>query len=169
MEILAKIAFALHALIILGGALVAVSSKSLVRALVGLVVTFFGVAGMYLLLATPFLAFMQILIYVGAVCVLVFFSVMLTRADGEGEEARPVTIRHRFNALLAGLVPAVGLALVLIRHPGAARDLPVEVGLPALGTGLLEQYSLSFELISLILLVAMSGAVVLTWERKEKQ
>lgn len=169
MEILAKIAFALHALVILGGALVAVNSKSLVRALVGLVVSFFGVSGMYLLLNTPFLAFMQILIYVGAVCVLVFFSVMLTRADGAGEESRPVTLRHRFNALLAGLVPAVGLALVLIKYPGAAKDLPVEIGLQALGTGLLDQYALSFELISLVLLVAMSGAVVLTWERKEKQ
>lgn len=169
MEILAKVAFALHALIILGGALVAVGSKSLVRALVGLVVSFFGVSGMYLLLATPFLAFMQILIYVGAVCVLVFFSVMLTRADGEGEEARPVSLGQRFNALIAALVPAAGLSLILVRHPGAAKALPVEVGLPALGTGLLEQYSLSFELISLVLLVAMSGAVVLAWERKEKQ
>ncbi len=169
MEILAKAAFALHTLIILGGALVAVASKSLVRALIGLIVTFFGVAGMYLLLNTPFLAFMQILIYIGAVCILVFFAVMLTRADGQGEESQPITAKRRLYGLVAGLVPAAGLVLLLVGHPEASKALPVEIGLPALGTGLLEQYALSFELISLILLVAMSGAVLLAWERKEKK
>lgn len=169
MEILAKVAFTLHALIILGGALVAVTSSSLVRALVGLIVTLFGVSGMFLLLNTPFLAFMQILIYVGAVCVLVFFAVMLTRADAQGEEAAPIPLKRRLYALLAGLVPAAGFALVLVRHAVPSKALPVEIALPVLGAGLLEQYALSFELISLILLVAMSGAVVLAWERKEKK
>ncbi|MDR3437712.1 NADH-quinone oxidoreductase subunit J [Telmatospirillum sp.] len=169
MEILAKLAFTIYAVIILGGGLVAVSAKSLVRSLVGLIVTFFGVSGMYLLLNTPFLAFMQMLIYVGAVCVLVFFAVMLTRADGQGEEAAPITAKRRLYALAAGLLPAGGLALVLVKHPGISKILPEEVPLPALGSGLLEQYSLNFELISLVLLVAMSGAVLLTWERKEKK
>ncbi len=134
MEILAKVAFALHSLIILGGALAAVNSKSLVRALVGLIVSFFGVSGMYLLLNSPFLAFMQILIYVGAVCVLVFFAVMLTRADGQGEEAAPISLRRRLYALVAGLVPALGLAHVLFHSPAPSKALPVEVGLPALGS-----------------------------------
>ncbi|MTJ80812.1 MAG: NADH-quinone oxidoreductase subunit J [Telmatospirillum sp.] len=169
MEILAKLAFAIYALIILGGALTAVSSKSLVRSLVGLIVTFFGVAGMYLLLNTPFLAFMQMLIYVGAVCVLVFFAVMLTRADGRGEEAAPVGGKRRFRALLAGLLPVAGLGAILVKHQGETKTLPVEVDLTALGSGLLDQYALNFELISLVLLVAMSGAVLLAWERKEKK
>jgi NADH-quinone oxidoreductase subunit J len=169
MDILAKAAFAVYTVIVLGGAVFAVSSKSLVRALVGLVVSFFGVAGMYLLLNTPFLAFMQLLIYVGAVCVLVFFAVMLTRADTEGEEAAAPSGRRRLYALLAGLFPAAGLAAVLLKHPEAAKAVPVEVALPALGNGLLTQYSLGFELISLVLLVAMAGAVVLAWERKEKR
>ncbi len=62
----------------------AVLARSLVRALSGLIVTLFGVAGMYLLMAAPFIAFMQILIYVGAVTVLIFFAIMLTRTS-EGE------------------------------------------------------------------------------------
>jgi NADH-quinone oxidoreductase subunit J len=166
MEILAKLAFSVYALIILGGGLLAVTNKSLVRALVGLIVTFFGVAGMYLLLNTPFLAFMQILIYVGAICVLVFFAMMLTRTD---DETPRVSGKRQLYALAAGLLPAAGLALIVLKHPEASKALPVEVALPALGSGLLDQYSLGFELISLVLLVAMSGAVLLTWERKEKR
>jgi NADH-quinone oxidoreductase subunit J len=169
MEILAKLAFTVYALIIAGGGLLAVTTESLVRALVGLIISFFGVAGMYLLLNTPFLAFMQILIYVGAVCVLVFFSLMLTHADAGGDEAYWVPFRRRLFALLAGVAPAVGLAVVVLKHPEVSKALPVEVALPALGSGLLDQYALGFELISLVLLVAMSGAVVLTWERKEKR
>ncbi len=168
MEILAKTIFGLHVLIILGGGILAVSSKSLVRALVGLIVTFFGVAGLYLMLNTPFLAFMQLLIYVGAVCVLVFFAVMLTRADQQGEEAAPITPKRRLYALLAGLAPAAGLAAILLRHPPASKITPEEVPLPALGAGLLDQYAMNFELISLVLLVAMAGAVFLTWERRQK-
>jgi NADH-quinone oxidoreductase subunit J len=167
MEILAKVAFGLYVLIILAGGLTAVSSTSLVRALVGLIVSFFGVAGMYLLLNTPFLAFMQMLIYVGAVCVLIFFAVMLTRADGRGEEAQGVGAKRRLYALAAALLPAGGLAALVVRHAVASKQLPVELDLPALGAGLLDQYALNFELISLVLLVAMSGAVLLAWERKE--
>lgn len=166
MELLAKLTFGLYALIILGGGVLAVSSQSLVRSLVGLIVTFFGVAGCYLLLNTPFLAFMQLLIYVGAVCVLVFFAVMLTRTDDDGEEARPAPGRA-LPALLAALVPAGCLGVLVLKHPLAAKLLPENVPLPALGAGLLTQYALAFELISLVLLVAMAGAVLLTWERKE--
>jgi NADH-quinone oxidoreductase subunit J len=166
MEILAKIAFTLYALLILGGGFVAVTSANLVRALIGLIVTFFGVSGLYLLLNTPFLALMQILIYVGAICVLVFFAIMLSRS---GEEAAAIPLKRRLYGLLAALLPAVGLALIIVRHPEISKDLPVEVPLAALGVGLLDQYSLSFELISMVLLIAMTGAVLLTWERKTKK
>lgn len=169
MEVLAKIAFAVYALIILGGAVMAVGSSSLVRALVGLVVTLLGVAGMYLLLNTPFLAFMQLLIYVGAVCVLIFFAVMLTKAHGEGEESDPAPVKQYLYALLAGLAPAAILSWTILTHPLASKVLPVEVPLVELGKGLLEQYFLAFELISVVLLVAMSGAVLLTWERRVKK
>jgi NADH-quinone oxidoreductase subunit J len=169
MEILAKLSFAMYALIILGGGVVAVSSKSLVRALVGLAITFFGVAGMYLLLNTPFLAFMQLLIYVGAVCVLVFFAVMLTQSDTEGQESWYSPPKRRVLGFAAALLPAVWLGVILVQHPEVSKAVPTEVPLALLGAGLLDQYALTFELISLVLLVAMSGAVVLTWERKERK
>ena len=77
MQALAPFVFAIHALMIVAGALIAAFSTRLVRALMGLILTMVGVAGMYLLLNAPFVALMQLLIYVGAVAVLVFFAVML--------------------------------------------------------------------------------------------
>ena len=84
MDNLVYAAFGLYLLLIIVGGLAAIMAKSLVRALVGLIMTLFGVAGMYFLMAAPFIALMQILIYVGAVSVLIFFAIMLTRtAHGE--------------------------------------------------------------------------------------
>jgi len=169
MELMAKIAFAFYTLIILGGAVWAVTSQSLVRALVGLIATLLGVAGMYLLLNAPFMAFMQILIYVGAVCIIVFFAIMLTRAHADGEESAPVPIRQYLWSLLAVLAPAAVISWVILKRPVPSLSTPVEVSLEKLGQGLLEPYFLAFELISVVLLVAMSGAVLLAWERRGKK
>ena len=85
MENFAIIAFVFYCVITVSGACMAVFSKSLVRALVGLIGAMFGVAGMYLLLASPLIAFMQILVYVGGVCVLIFFAIMLTSSPSEAK------------------------------------------------------------------------------------
>ena len=77
MDALALIAYGFYLALILVGGLAAVRSRNLVRALLGLILTLFGVAGMYFLMAAPFMALMQILIYVGAVSVLIAFAVML--------------------------------------------------------------------------------------------
>lgn len=169
MELMAKIAFWVYALIILGGGIVAVGSSSLVRALIGLISTLIGVAGMYMLLGTPFLAFMQLLIYVGAVAVLIFFAVMLTDAHGRGDESEGSPMRQHLYAL--GAVMAVGgvLSWLILNKPPVSLMVPTEVSIEQLGLGLLESYFLAFELISVVLLVAMSGAVLLAWEKRGKK
>ncbi|MEF2145168.1 MAG: NADH-quinone oxidoreductase subunit J [Desulfovibrionaceae bacterium] len=169
MELMAKIAFVVYVLIILGGGIVAVGSSSLVRALVGLISTLLGVAGMYMLLNTPFLAFMQLLIYVGAVAVLIFFAVMLTNADAQGDESEGAPMRQHLYAL--GAVMSVGgiLSWLIMNKPPVSSLIPPEVPIEVLGQGLLESYFLAFELISVVLLVAMSGAVLLTWEKRGKK
>ncbi len=168
METMANIAFVIYALIILGGGIMAVGSSSLVRALVGLVATLIGVAGMYLLLASPFMALMQILIYVGAVAVLVFFAIMLADASASGEESEPGPVRQYIWALASVMSVGSILAWLILTRPVASSLVPIEVSLVDLGHGLLEQYFLAFELISVVLLVAMSGAVLLAWERRDK-
>lgn len=169
MEVLAKVAFGVYTAVIIGGCVFAVSSSSLVRALVGLITTLVGVAGMYLLLASPFMAFMQLLIYVGAVSVLIFFAVMLTRAESGGDEASPAPMRTYVFGLAATIAPAAILGWLVMTRPVESIAIPVEVGIKQLGEGLLGSYFLPFELISVILMVAMAGAVLLTWEKRGKK
>jgi NADH-quinone oxidoreductase subunit J len=166
MELLAKIAFALYALIIAGGAALAVGTKNLVRALVGLILTLFGVAGMYLLMSAPVVAFMQILIYVGAVSVLIFIALMLVRTGPEGDETKPGTLRQFLYALFGLAAPALILGGTLIKKPVESASIPTAVSVVQLGKGLLGPYTLAFELISVVLLVAMAGAVLVAFERR---
>ena len=165
MEILATAAFVFYALIIAAGSLMAVASTSLVRALVGLVAALFGVAGMYLLLSAPFIAFMQILIYVGGVCVLIFFAIMFTKPAPDANESRPHPFRKRFHALLAMLVPGGILLSVIIKGQPESFPVPEDVGPELLGKGMLGPYLLPFELISVALFIAMAGAVLLAWHK----
>lgn len=169
MDILAKIAFGVYTLVILLGGVAAISARSLVRALVGLIATLFGVAGLYLLMAAPFVAFMQLLIYVGAVAVLVFLAIMLTQASAQGEEGQPRPIRQQRNAGLVGLLTLAVLGMVVVLFGPESQSVPATVTAKELGKGLMEPYVLAFELISVVLSIAMGGAVLLTWEKREKK
>ncbi|WP_243546821.1 NADH-quinone oxidoreductase subunit J family protein [Pseudodesulfovibrio tunisiensis] len=169
MEVMAKVAFGVYTLFILCGAIAAVSANSLVRALVGLITTLVGVAGMYLMLASPFMAFMQLLIYVGAVSVLIFFAIMLTPAQSESEDNRPASMKKYVYSLAGAAAPAGVLGWVVLTAKVDSTAVPVEVGIEALGHGLLGSYLLPFEIISAVLMVAMSGAVLLAWEKRGKK
>ena len=164
---LAHYVFCFYLLVMVVGAGFAVFSPNLVRALVGLIFSFMGVAGMYLLMQAPFLAFMQLLVYVGAVCVLIFFALMLARSDSEGDELGP-SVPKTARALLVGVLPVGLLSPVLALHPDQSLFTPKTVGLAQLGKQLLEDFVLPFELISVILLVAMAGGVFLVWERRKR-
>lgn len=167
-DIMAYVAFALYVLLILGGGLAAVAARNLVRALIGLVVTFLGVAGMYLLMASPFLAFMQLLIYIGAICILIFFAIMLVRNTMTGEEMHMPGLGQAAFAGLAALAVLALFAPVIIMNAGRLSQAgkAVETPLADLGEGLLSYYVVPFELISIVLLVAMAGGVLLAWDRR---
>lgn len=166
MEILPKIAFGFYCLIILAGSLMAVTSGSLVRALVGLMAVMLAVAGMYLLLSAPFIAFMQILIYVAGVCVLIFFAIMLSRASANGDEKGPVSFSRSARALSCFFVPAVILSVLIMRHPEPSLETPGNIPVEQLGQGMLGHYLLPFELISVVLFAAMAGAVLAAWRKR---
>ena len=166
METLALFAYALYLAIIVGGGFVAVTNPNLVRALVGLVTAMFGVAGMYFLMNAPFVGLMQLLIYVGAISVLIFFAIMLTRPPAGGEEQ--TTSRRRPMAFLAAAAPVALLGAVCLKAFKQTVDVPAETGIKELGQGLLGTYGLAFELISVVLLVAMAGAVLLGFKRREE-
>jgi NADH-quinone oxidoreductase subunit J len=169
MELLAKLAFGVYTVLILGGAAVAVSNPNLVRALVGLVVAMFGVAGLYMLMSAPFLAFMQVLINVGGICVLIFFAIMLTHARPTGTESEHRPLGKRLNAILCMLMPVAVLAPVILKYGPEKIETPTQVSLARLGDGLLGPYLIDFELISVVLFVAMAGAVLLAWRQWGKR
>jgi len=163
---LGQIAFAFYTSIVLFGGVVAVTTPSLIRAMLGLIVSLFGVAGLYFLLLAEFVALMQILIYVGAVSVLMIFAIMLTRAAADGGEADGPGLRGTLRAIPAFLIPAGILVPLLLLHGVTGFDRPKDISPAALGAGLLGPYTLAFELISVVLLAAMAGAVMLAFEKR---
>lgn len=165
--------FGAHALIALGGGLAAVLSANLARALAGLIAAMFGIAGLYLLLNAPFIAFMHILIAVGAVSVFLFLAVMLTGAQDGDSEGAPGS-RDKASAFAVGAACASGAAiLAAIRaaltaawrlageSASAVSAPPVDVGAGAVGKALIGPYGLAFELVSVALFAAMIAAALL--------
>ena len=166
-ELVVQVSFALYAALTLGGAVWAVTAKSLVRALLGLTLSLMGVAALYVLIAAPLVALMQILIYVGAVVVLIFFAIMLTRAQAEQEEAHARDAGRYLRAGAAALAVAGLLAAACLRHGPKISGTAVEIPPSDIGAAFLGPYVLGFEVISVVLFAAMAGAVVLAFERRK--
>ncbi|MBA3489687.1 MAG: NADH-quinone oxidoreductase subunit J [Longispora sp.] len=143
-----------------GAALWVVVTPQVVRAGLWLVVALSAVAGCYLVLTAEFVAWVQVLIYVGAVVVLLLFATMLTRAPigPSGELDRP-----RLPAALVGLGAGGGLAALLA---AGYRWREVEVAEPGtaarLGTEIFANWVLPFEVLSILLLSALVGAIVVS-------
>jgi NADH:ubiquinone oxidoreductase subunit 6 (subunit J) len=144
------------------GALLAVMTTRLIRSVCGLAVCCIGLAGLYYFLHSPFLALMEILIYVGAVCVTIVFAIMLAETQEPArQETRGGTILWGGTALAVAAALFWGLVRLGTRFPWP-KPAPINDGsIQAIGRSLLTSYSMAFELISLALLVAILGAVAI--------
>lgn len=150
------------------GALIATNAKRLTRAISGLALSFIGVAGIYYFLSSPFLAVMQMLIYVGAVCVAIVFAVMLAGPNNE-EESESVLSVTSIMGLGVGILLCYGLAVLGKSTSWHAVGQRLNDGnLAAMGNSLLTTYSMVFELISVVLLLAIIGALVLARAGRDK-
>jgi len=144
----------------LGAGTLVVTTRHLVRAGLWLVVALGSVAGLYLVLGAELVAWVQILLYVGAVVVLLLFAVMLTRAPvGTSEDLD----RPRWPGTLVGGGAGLGLAALLV---DAYRWSRVELGAAGtakiIGAELFRSWVLPFEVLSLLLLAALVGAIVVS-------
>jgi NADH-quinone oxidoreductase subunit J len=152
--------FLVVALITAAAAIRTVTSTNLVHAALFLAVTLAGIAGVFLVLSADFLALVQLVVYVGAVAVLFLFGLMLTRAP-IGREA--LDSQHRGLALGVSVSLFVLLSSLIISAFG---DVRVEqVGGPRIadiGFALFRDWVLPFEVLSMLLLAALVGAIVLT-------
>ena len=156
--------FLIFALITLLGALSLAFHRNLVVAGLCLVLTFFGVAGLFLLLANPVAAALQIIVYSGAIVVLVLFVIMLLSAHEEEAALRPHPIQ-RWGSVAMALILAVGALRVVwksdfLAHAHSA-PLPPPMSLEVLGAELFKNHLAAFEVVGLLLLAAMIGAVAL--------
>lgn len=152
----------------LGSGLAMVTAPNVFRAALYMAGAFLGVAGLFVLLQAPFLAVVQVLIYVGAIAVLVLFAVMLTpRLMGDPGTS---TIHRQWPLALVVALVFLGVLLAmafLVPWPVAA-ELELEADtVRLLGQELLTTYLLPFEVAGVLLLVALVGAILVAREAPE--
>ena len=161
--------------LVLLSALWVVTLRNLFRAALSLGLTLLGVAGLFLVLEAEFLAFVQILVYVGAILTLIVFAIMLTSAQrparsmNPGEPVGPLSSRGASRQVVPAAVVSAGLFAILASSTNAlvwpTSPAAEAVSLPALGQQLVTTLVLPFEVVSLIFVVAMVGAIVLASSR----
>ncbi len=153
------LAFWLFAAITLGTALFAAFAQKIVHSAFSLMATFFGVAGIYAILGSDFLAVTQVLVYVGGIMILIVFGVLLT--DRVPEEYRVAAPRRPLPAIIAGglAFAALGGAITATKWPVVAGELPEAASsVETIGRSLLTDYLIPFEFSSILLLVVLVGA-----------
>ena len=169
LQIIAGVIFLVFVAATFFGAAVAVTTRRLIRSVAGLALSLLGVAGIYYYLSSPFLAFMQILIYIGAVCVTLVFAIMLAERSHRTQVAQKGPLVLALCTLGGSVFTATLLATSMTARWS---DIPLKQAdgsLERIGQSLLSTYSMSFELISVVLLVAMVGALVLAREGRDRQ
>jgi NADH-quinone oxidoreductase subunit J len=151
------------------GALLATTTRRLIQSVIGLAGCYFGLAGLIYYLHNPFVSLMVILIYVGAVCVTIVFGIMMA-AGGANQPTVPT-----FSFMTLGGLIAAGALFWALTKIGSDTCWPA----PATGAGagtvqdigraFLNDFCLAFELISLVLLVAILGAIVVARGGRSKE
>ncbi len=167
--------FMIAALVTVGAAVAMVLSHNAVHSALWLVLNFFGVAVLYLLLNAPFLAMVQITVYAGAIMVLFLFVIMLLGSEKGQEEVNGLPWQTPVALVLALVfVSIAAYALIVSPTPllavqgGAAGTSALTIGAPdEVARSLFTTYLLPFEITSVLLLVALIGAVVLTIKSRE--
>jgi NADH-quinone oxidoreductase subunit J len=155
-----QVAFYVLAGFSVAAALGVVGSRNVVHAALFLMGTLLAVGAVFLLLAADFLALVQVLIYGGAVTMLLLFAIMLTRAEAPGLQ---VDARRRVPALVAAGAFLAVLVVGIAATPWPAPVSPTlaRVDVEALGQALFGPWAIPFEIASLVLLVALLGGVII--------
>jgi len=164
---LPHVLFVLFGLMVLGGAIAVVTVRNLFHAALWLMLVFFGMAGLYVLLEAPFFAASQLFIYMGAIGILIIFAIMLTRAFMRQPMPR-ANEQWWLAVLLAAVLLGVIVFLILQNiRPNIMAEAVPENTIHILGVTLVdpEGYALPFEVASVLLVMALIGAVTIVRER----
>ncbi|MDP6976310.1 MAG: NADH-quinone oxidoreductase subunit J [Acidimicrobiales bacterium] len=159
-----NIAFGILAVVMVAAALRMVTTPNVVHAALYLVIVLAGVAGIFILLGAEFVGVTQVLVYIGAIVVLFLFGIMLTRgALGEDEDA--ATEKRRMALMVGVLLLVVTGGALLDSFGDAAMDRSRPSLTAEIGDSIFSQYIVPFEAVSVLLLAALIGAIVVA--RKE--
>jgi NADH-quinone oxidoreductase subunit J len=175
MDLLIQIIFGLLTALIIGAAMMVVTVRNVIHAALWLIASFFGVAALYLLLEAEFIAIVQVLVYVGAISILILFAIMLTRhVSSEGE--RLLTSRWWLMAVIALGLFGAALLPTLVGHawnvppPTGPLGTPEPLaGVEELGRGFVSEFLLHFEVAGVLLTVALIGAIVIAFEERSRR
>jgi NADH:ubiquinone oxidoreductase subunit 6 (subunit J) len=164
----AEVIFYILAVLVIVASIGVVTVPNVVHAALFLILSLLGVAGFYILLSNEFLALVQILIYAGTVSVLVLLALMLTR--GREQNLPSVGAGAQWPLALVATVVLVGVLLTAVLDVEWPRDDSVVtlIDINTLGGALFRDWLLPFELVSVVLTVALIGAVVLAHRDEEE-
>jgi NADH-quinone oxidoreductase subunit J len=166
--------FLITACITIGAAAAMVLSHNAVHSALWLVLNFFGVAVLYLLLNAPFLAMVQITVYAGAIMVLFLFVIMLLGSEKGQEEINGLPWQTPVALVLSLVLVGIAGYAIFGSDTAALTDAPAAVNTQigaaeAVANSLFSTYLLPFEITSVLLLVALIGAIVLTIKSRERE
>ena len=162
------IPFLIIAVLTIAASAAAMVLRNLVHCSLALVAAFVGLAAAYLQLDAQFVGFAQVLVYVGAVAILIVFAVLLTRG-GEAPDKSIFSASWIWGALVAALV--FGMLAWTIKHSFASQREPaekVEATVKQIGDALMTKFVLPLEVIGLLLTAALIGAVIIAMKEKKK-
>lgn len=157
--------FYLFSVIIVVSAFIVVAARNIIYSAFSLLFTFFGVAGIYVLLNADFIAVVQVIIYVGGILVLIIFGVMLTNKITD-VEIKTESIHIIPATIVTGLIGGTLVAVLTKTTWRVSEPVNVDKSVIEIGRYLVTHYMILFELAGIILLVALIGAVMIA--RKEK-
>ena len=165
--------FAILAVVTLAGAIAAMSLRNLVHCALCLMAAFGGLAGLFLQLGAQFVGLAQILVYIGAVAILIVFAILLTRGS---EPAQQAILTGRWLMGVAGAALTYGSLMVTIvtsalisPRTGAKPDVAADISVKKIGAKLMTDYVLPLEVVALLLTAALIGAVIIAMEEKARR
>jgi len=164
---ISSVLFFLLAVGVVGAGIAVVTLRNIIHSAVAMMICFGSLAGMYALLGAPIVAAAQVLIYLGAISVLILFAIMLTQA---GDANLPAPFHRQLPIALVVALAVFGLVgWAVIQTDWALAGQAVGAAVAAIATAVFTEYALPFEIISLLILVAIIGSIYLARRPEEDE
>jgi NADH-quinone oxidoreductase subunit J len=157
--------FLILSIVTIAGAMAAMTLRKLVHCALALAVCLIGLAGLYLDLGAQFVGLAQVLVYVGAVVILIVFAILLTRSD---ELPSPRSSRALSGIIMSAAVFGVLAWAVISSVPQGADSTQPQAVIQQIGGALMQRFALPLEVVGLLLTAALIGAVVIAMEEKPR-